>query len=561
MDLVAHLLPDPTVLDIQDTTVLADPALITFILVSRQSASACPQCATLATRVHSRYRRTLTDLPWAGYRCRLLLHVRRFFCTETACPRNIFTERLPTVLAPWARRTHRLVMAHQRIGLALGGAAGVRLADTLGFGGGIDLLLHTIRTTPLPAPPAPQQIGVDDWAWRKGATYGTIIVDHATQRPLDLLPDRRADTLATWLTGHPSVTLITRDRSGAFAEAAANGAPTAIQVADRFHLLMNIREAVFQSLPPYRAVIEALFTDAAVPDSVAPTPTLAETAVTGCPAITPATPLPPQPISGAKAGQTAAVQDRRQVRAALIHDLHERGWTQTAIAAHLHLDRQTVARYLQHPLGPPPQRHPPRRSILDPYKPYMLERWNAGCLNASQLVRKIMARGYAGSDGAVRRYITQVRKATGLPPYSQKGTDHPQVLAQKPCPSLTCIAWQIVKKPAPPPEPQSPMIAQLCQHAELATLITLATTFTHMIRERNAGALDAWIAQVKTSPFPPLQRLGRSLQDDHAAVAAALSMPHNNGRTEGHVHRLKLLKRQMYGRAKLDLLRQRLVAS
>jgi transposase len=191
----------------------------------------------------------------------------------------------------------------------------------------------------------------------------------------------------------------------------------------------------------------------------------------------------------------------------------------------------------------------------------MLERWNAGCLNASQLVRELIARGYTGSDGAVQRYITQVRKATGLPAYSQKGTDHPQVVAQKPCPSLHRITWQIVKKPPPPSDPEPTMLVHLRQNPELAALIALATRFTRLIRARDAGALDAWIAQAKTSPFPPLQRLGRSLQDDHAAVSAALSTPHSNGRTEGHVHRLKLLKRQMYGRAKLDLLRQRLVGS
>jgi transposase len=372
MDLGAHLLPDRTLLDAQETTISDDPALITLTVVSRQPTSPCPCCATPASRIHSRYCRRLTDLPWAGYRSRLILHVRRFFCANPPCPRKIFTERLPTVLAPWARRTHRLAKAQQQIGVALGGAAGVRLAAALSVGGGVDLLLHAIRTAPLPATPAPQQIGVDDWAWRKGATYGTIIVDHETHRPVDLLPDRRAETLATWLTAHPSVTLITRDRSGAFAEGAASGAPTAIQVADRFHLLMNIREAVFQSLSPYRAAIEALFTDPVVLDSMPPMPTPAETAVTGCPVIALATALPPQPIAAAKAAQTSAVQDRRQEQAAIVHDLHGRGWTQTAIAAHLRRDRQTVARYLQHPLGPPPQRHPPRRSILDPYKPYML---------------------------------------------------------------------------------------------------------------------------------------------------------------------------------------------
>ena len=136
---------------------------------------------------------------------------------------------------------------------------------------------------------------------------------------------------------------------------------------------------------------------------------------------------------------------------------------------------------------------------------------------------------------------------------------HPAVVARKSCPSLTRIAWQIVQKP-PSTEPEPIMLTHLRQNPALATLITLATTFTQMVRERNADALDAWLVQAKTSPFPAVQRLGRSLQDDMAAVSAALSMPQSNGRTEGHVHRLKLLKRQMYGRAKLDLLRQRLLA-
>ena len=559
MNLGALLLPDPRLMDLQDTILTDADGLLTVTVRITHPTSPCPVCTTCATRIHRRYTRTTTDLPWARYRCRFILHVRRFFCDQSTCARTIFTERLPTILAPWARRTRRLVHAHQQIGLALGGAAGVRLAHTLGFGGGVDLLLHAIRTAALPTPPAPQHIGVDDWAWRKGSTYGTIIVDHATQRPLDLLPDRRAETLAAWLQDHPSVTLITRDRRSASAEGATSGAPTAIQVADRFHLLVNIREAVFQSLPPYRTAIETLLTDSAK-DTTTPDPDPVErSSWTGCPAITAATALPPQPIPVAKTAHTAAVQQRRHEQAQRIHDLHGHGWTQRAIAAHLRLDRQTVARYLRHPLGPPPQRHPARRSILDSYKPYVLERWNAGCFNASQLFRELIPRGYTGSDGAVRRYITQVRKATGLPAYSQNGTDHPAVVARKSCPSLTRIAWQIVQKP-PSTEPEPIMLTHLRQNPALATLITLATTFTQMVRERNADALDAWLVQAKTSPFPAVQRLGRSLQDDMAAVSAALSMPQSNGRTEGHVHRLKLLKRQMYGRAKLDLLRQRLLA-
>jgi len=223
-------------------------------LLDPRSEAPCPLCGCLSGRIHSRYRRTLPDLPWNQLRVRLVLTVRKLFCDIEACTQRIFTERLPGIVAPYARRTTRLTDILRLLAFALGGEAGARLVDRLEMRTSPATLLRLIRRTPTPPVPTPHVLGVHDWAFRKGHRCGTILVDLEAHCVLDLLSERRADQFADWLHAHPGVAVVSRDRAQVYADGARRGAPDAVQVADRFHLLKNLGEALervlMRLLPP-----------------------------------------------------------------------------------------------------------------------------------------------------------------------------------------------------------------------------------------------------------------------------------------------------------------------
>jgi transposase len=290
----------------------------------------------MTQRIHSRYERRLADVPWGGYQVCWQLRVRKFLRFNAACRRRVFTERLPDVVSPYARRTLRLVERLRAIGLALGGAAGARLTKHLRLPASRDTRLRLVRRLPLPVIPPLRAIGIDDWAHRKRQRYGTIVVDLERRRPVALLNDREADTLATWLRKHAGVTVIARDRLKAYIDGARAGAPEATQVADRFHLLQNLAEALDQVFSAHGKVLKA------VSEALSRTPVVQPDGRTAVP-VSPRTPTLQE--------RTRAEQrrSRRLANYAKVWALHSQGWSKRAIAQQLGIGRMTVVRYLQAP--------------------------------------------------------------------------------------------------------------------------------------------------------------------------------------------------------------------
>jgi transposase len=320
-------------------------AAITLHVTSTQAYVPCPLCHVQTPRVHSRYTRTLTDLPWGAYAVRVQLRVRKFFCDHPACPRQIFTERVPTVATPWARRTRRLAQLLLTFGMALGGEAGARLVARLGLRASPDTLLRLVQVAPPPNASPPQIIGVDEWAWRRGQRYGTLVVNLEDHRVIDLRPERSADTVALWLAQHPTVTIVCRDRSALYADGIRRGAPNAVQVVDRFHLVKNLRETVEAFLHSQRPALQAAAARTAQ----------ALTLVAGTGSVTLRYRGRRQCSHGGQQRREAEQQQRHAAWVATyeaIHTLHAQGTPVTTIAEQLGISRPTVYAYLRRTIPP-----------------------------------------------------------------------------------------------------------------------------------------------------------------------------------------------------------------
>ncbi len=542
--------------DLAVTDFVICSSVVVIRLASTATTAPCPECGQLAHRVHSRYLRTLADLACCNRSVLIRLQVRRFRCPSPSCPRSIFCERIPGLAEAHARTTARLSATHRLVGLVLGGEAGARLADTLAIPTSPDTILRRVKAMTEPSAPAPRFVGIDDWAWRKGQKYGTIVVDLERRQVIDLLPDRDAETVKKWLADHPGVELVSRDRGPTYIRAATEAAPQAEQVADRWHLLKNLREAIERLFQRQSEVIAQALKSSEPMPSTSDAPTAAPSVVVE------AREEPPSPAPSGDQDtrsprqQLAQARQRRRVeRFEQVRERHREGHSARRIARELGLSRCTVRRYLRCKASPDQKLTRNRRSQWDEHREWIDSRLSSGDTNASALHRELTAQGFVGSYGSVRRYVAKRMAAVGM--------TRPGVAVAKPRPTLPSakqLSFDWVRRPeARKPEAQARVDAIRGQAPELAAALTVADGFAELIRKRGEGTLATWLSMALVCPCPEVRAFAEGIRGDEAAVRAAVTGAWSNGPVEGQVNRLKWIKRSMFGRAGFTLLRARVI--
>lgn len=381
--LVKHVLPALPSLQVEQLEVTSEGLLIRAS--SAQAANACPRCGSSTTRVHSRDARTLQDLPWGNLRVRLRVCVRRFFCPNSACGRRIFTERMAPLAKPYARRTVRLCEALLKIAWAEGGEAGARQSKAQGMPVCAATLLSLLRQAPERDLPTPRVLGVDDWGFGTAHPTGTLLVDLERHRPVDVLLGSEDEVLAEWLFTHPGVEIICRDRGASYARGAKKGAPHARQVLDRWHLLKNVGEVLQRTVAQH-------VDDLGQAD---------QQVKTTCPQLD--VPLPFEGKSGGKPRKPprrkpATPSPQRAWQLSMfeqVHALAAQGYSPYEIRKTLHLQKQTVRKYLQmeHFVA---HRHCPVGSSVEPYREYLEARWAQGPVMIKTLWLEWQELGFSG---------------------------------------------------------------------------------------------------------------------------------------------------------------------
>jgi transposase len=459
------------------------------------------------------------------------------------CRRKIFAERLPDLAAPFARCTTRLTDHLVRAAFDLGGEAGARHLLAEGTPVSARTLLRLVRAAPLPATGPVWALGVDDWARRKGRSYGTILVDLDLQRVIDLLPDRTAETLAAWLRGHPEVLVVTRDRAGAYAEGIRLGAPQAVHTAqrapaDRFHLVKNVTDALERYLTRQHAALRRA-ADPGEPVSRN--------------AGTPETPAPPS------SREQPARRARRLARYEEVIALHALAVSDRVIAAHVGVSERTVQRWLHHGQFPERRRRAERPGQLAPFAGYLRERWEAGCHNATRLWHELRDRGFRGSYTSVAIYVAPWRGAG----YRYRGQPNKRRDSSAPTEARVTprqVCWLLLRSCDALTDEERAYLARLqVACPQVAVVAGFVATFAAVLQEHDVDGLYSWLRQAEESDIPEMQAIAQGLWRDRDAVEAAVATEWNNGQAEGQVNRLKTTKRAMYGRAKFDLLRQRIL--
>jgi transposase len=541
------IIPDLCDLVIEQVSLTTE---VTITVRAAAPTAPCPCCGTISTRVQSRYRRILRDLPASGRPVHLVLQVRRFFCQESTCMRKIFAERFPALTLPRVKFTRRLQEALQEMGFALGGEASARLGKQLSYPGSPDTILRLVKRADLPTASAPRVVGLDDWSWKRRLRYGTLICDLESHTPLDVLPDRSVETVSAWFVAHPSVEIVSRDRSSEYAAAIKKGAPQAQEVADRWHIGKNLAESVEMLLARCRAEIRRGLSLHGMPEQ--------EQARTQAVLAEEQRPARSRREEQARLARRAQKLDRYEQ----VLELRDQGLTMAAIGSQIGISGRTVQRWVAYGSFPEARRRRRRPSLIDPYERYVLKWWQEGNRNGLRLYRELRAQGYTGSSKAIYRYLERLRTPHG--PLTPSKTHNRKRALASPAPlqnfSAHRATWLFVCHPQKLDEAQQKELALVRQASPSAeAAYRLAQAFMQMLREQTGHQLDTWLGEAEASHLPEFQSFAKGIHQDKAAVLAGLTLPWSTGPVEGHVNRLKLLKRSMYGRAKLPLLRARVL--
>jgi transposase len=513
----------------------------------RADSACCPRCGLESARVHGGYARTVADGAAGGRPVLIVLRVRRFRCRNPRCPAVTFAEQAAGLSERYRRRSVPLLAMLAGFGLELAGRAAARLAGTLGIAVHPATVLRLVAAAPDPqVTAAPDVLGVDDFALAKGYVYGTVLVDMRTGDVVDLLPDREAATLQAWLTAHPGAGIICRDRAGNYAEGARAGAPDAIQVADRWHLWHNLAEYAEKTVAGHRGCLRDQPGDGADGHDV---PGPAGTPEQEPPGQAEGGQVPPDGVLDA-CGRERRLVTRTRERYAEIHGRLDAGESLSAISRVTGLDRKTVQRFARAgSAGELLGKATSRESKLDEFKPYLHQRWNQGVTDAAALHAELRQRGWTGSEQTVRRYVRPFRQALAAPGPAPAVPKTRQI-----------NRWLLTRPDRLQPDEQAQLQAIRARCPHIDALAGHVTAFAEMMTARTGSRdLETWLAAVEADEQAGLRSFAAGIRNDQQAVTNGLTLHWNSGKVEGTVNKIKMIKRQMYGRAGFDLLRKRVI--
>ncbi len=543
-------LPSPSILKIDGIS--AQQKTVMLRVSSTQLQAICPGCRQISNKVHSRYQRTLADLPMSGLAVRLVCQVKKFFCQNRECSRRIFVERLQDVAQVSARQTSRLSRIICSLAFYVGGRVGAKVTERLAIKVSRQTLIRRILKTPQSPMSVPRVIGIDDFAFRRGQVYGTLLIDLERRKAIDMIPSREAEDVARWLKQYPEVEIVSHDRSPIYANAVSLALPKADQIADRFHIVKNIYEVLEKILHRERKTIAQVSQEVRLNANriSQENQSLIENKRFKQPKkIKGATDIAAEEI------KQSAARIRRIEKYETVKRLRSKGISISEISRQLRMDRHLVRHFSR--CDEYPEVKPAFRKIspLINYQDYIRQRWNEGCGNAKQIYQELLKLGYVGSYDTLMRFLRVWR--SDLP---EKDRLRIRLKTFR-TPTAREIKWWLLGAKPNLNEEKSRFLELLqARQPEISEAVKLITEFRRILKKGDENDYENWREKVRqTTGNQELKNFVFRLEKDDRAIRGAITTDWSNGQTEGQVGRLKLIKRQMYGRASFAVLKAKVL--